>query len=471
MSRAAPLASLPARTPSFSFATATTGQGRRRDADNGTPVLMGKSEARRGGEDLQRGLGHPSSAAVPPIVHEVLRSSGEPLDAATRGFMQPRFRHDFTRVRVHTDERAAQSAAMVNAEAYTVGRHIVFGENRFSPATRAGRGLLAHELAHTVQQREVRDEASQFPITSPNDATEAEAQHLAESAAAGRAALPAACPARLARATRSFLLTFDDGPDGVNKLGGGQNRTEQVLDALCDKGVQAGFFVQTAAKNKGTPTRGSSSIGEKLITRMNADGHKVGIHTGGKRDHEPHPKAFAAGRLAGELTSAKAAIKKLTGKTPTMVRPPFGSSNKGVRAAYKTLGLTNVLWDIDGDKKATTLKDIQTNITAGLKAIIARGWTGTTPLTPTIVALFHDIRANTAKNVGAIIDFIKSETSALTNGKDTASFPSISCKAASTGLNSDLPPDSPGDYNLPSGNDSTRVAGGETDENAEGEIA
>ncbi|HEX8489434.1 MAG TPA: DUF4157 domain-containing protein [Chthoniobacterales bacterium] len=468
MSKTVARTNLPVTTPSFSFTRATPAQGRRQDAHDGTPVLTGNS----GGRNRQRGLGNPlSSAAVPPIVHEVLRSSGEPLDAATRAFMEPRFAHDFTRVRVHTNKKAAQSAAAVNAEAYTVGRHIVFGENRLSSATPAGRGLLAHELAHTVQQRSVRDEPSQFPVTSPNDATEAEAHHIAESAGAGRPALPAAQTARLARATRPFFLTFDDGPDGVNKLGGGQNMTEQVLDALCDKGVQAGFFVQTAAENKGTPTRGSSSIGEKLITRINADGHKVGIHTGGKRDHEPHPKAFTAGRLAGELTSAKAAIKKLTGKTPTMVRPPFGTSTKDVRAVYKTLGLSNVLWDIDGDRKATTLKDIQANITTDLKAIIARGWTGTTPLTPTIVALFHDIRANTAKNVGAIIDFIKSETSALTKGKDTASFPSISCKPPSTELDSEFPPYGPGDYYLPPTNDNTRGAGEEMEESSKERMA
>lgn len=89
---------------------------------------------------------------APLIVHEVLRSPGEPLDAKTRGLMEPRFAHDFGHVRVHTDARAAQSARAVNALAYTAGRDIVFGQSRYSPATRAGRQLMAHELAHTVQQ-------------------------------------------------------------------------------------------------------------------------------------------------------------------------------------------------------------------------------------------------------------------------------------------------------------------------------
>ena len=67
---------------------------------------------------------------VPPIVHEVLRSPGQPLDAATHAFMAPRFGHDFSSVRVHTDAKAVESARAVNALAYTVGaRHCVFGSS------------------------------------------------------------------------------------------------------------------------------------------------------------------------------------------------------------------------------------------------------------------------------------------------------------------------------------------------------
>jgi len=92
----------------------------------------------------------PSEA--PDIVHDVVSSGGSPLDAATRAFMEPRFGHDFSRVRVHTDARAAQSASAVNARAYTVGNDIVFGGGAFAPHSQSGRSLLAHELAHTLQQ-------------------------------------------------------------------------------------------------------------------------------------------------------------------------------------------------------------------------------------------------------------------------------------------------------------------------------
>jgi hypothetical protein len=93
-----------------------------------------------------------SPETVPPIVYETLRSSGQALDSDTRSFMEERFDRDFGDVRLHTDGRAMESARAVNALAYTVGRHIVFGRNQYSPHTPTGQRLLAHELTHVVQQ-------------------------------------------------------------------------------------------------------------------------------------------------------------------------------------------------------------------------------------------------------------------------------------------------------------------------------
>ena len=86
------------------------------------------------------------------VVHEVLRSAGQPLDSATRTFMEPRFGHHFSHVRVHTDAKAAESARQLNALAYTVGRDVVFAAEQYAPHTTSGRHLLAHELTHTIQQ-------------------------------------------------------------------------------------------------------------------------------------------------------------------------------------------------------------------------------------------------------------------------------------------------------------------------------
>jgi len=82
----------------------------------------------------------------------VLRSPGRPLDPATRAFMEPRFGHDFSRVRVHTDARAAESARAVNALAYTMGHDVVFDGGRYGTGTIKERQLMVHELTHVVQQ-------------------------------------------------------------------------------------------------------------------------------------------------------------------------------------------------------------------------------------------------------------------------------------------------------------------------------
>jgi|GEM_PF-1801608 hypothetical protein len=79
-------------------------------------------------------------------------SHGQPLDAATRAYMEPRLGHDFGHVRVHTDEQAAQAASDYQARAYTVGSDVVFGAQEYAPGTSAGQRLLAHELTHVVQQ-------------------------------------------------------------------------------------------------------------------------------------------------------------------------------------------------------------------------------------------------------------------------------------------------------------------------------
>ena len=124
---------------------------------------------------------------APPIVHTALRSPGRPLESSTRTLMESRFNHDFSRVRVHTNVEAAESARSINALAYTVGQQIVFARGQYEPSTTAGRRLLSHELTHTIQQSAVAStpNTSRLTINPHDDAHEREAEQSASGFALG----------------------------------------------------------------------------------------------------------------------------------------------------------------------------------------------------------------------------------------------------------------------------------------------
>lgn len=138
-----------------------------------------------------------SDILAPRVVSEVIDSPGRPLDAGTQRFFKQTLGHDFSRVRVHTDHTAADSARAVNAYAYTVGQDVVFGAGQYAPESEFGCYLLAHELAHTMQQRslDLRSSARQLPINSPGDAYEHEADAFAASALQRAARKPASSSA------------------------------------------------------------------------------------------------------------------------------------------------------------------------------------------------------------------------------------------------------------------------------------
>jgi hypothetical protein len=119
------------------------------------PLQLGRKCTAYGEEDaIHRKAAAPHAAGgdVPALVHDVLRAPGKPLDPITRAFFEPRLGRDLGNVRVSADAAAARSAAAVGARAYTVGRRIAFAAGEYVPGTSSGRSLLAHELAHVVQQ-------------------------------------------------------------------------------------------------------------------------------------------------------------------------------------------------------------------------------------------------------------------------------------------------------------------------------
>jgi uncharacterized protein DUF4157 len=126
-----------------------------------------QAKAATGGATAATQSSHPQLATI--------TGSGKPISESARSFMEPRFGRDFSHVRVHTGARAAESAQSFNAQAYTVGRDIVFGNGYYQPETAGGRRLLAHELTHVVQQQSGASAAVQRQ-TIPEDFTEIEAQ-------------------------------------------------------------------------------------------------------------------------------------------------------------------------------------------------------------------------------------------------------------------------------------------------------
>jgi len=203
------------------------------------------------GRQIQRKQASAAPPAKSPAVQQVLSSPGQPLDSRAIAFMEPRFGRDFSRVRVHTDSNAASSARELNAQAYTVGEHVVFASGRYAPATQAGRSLLAHELTHVAQQQNgFRTETG-----SAADLAEQEAlanEHRIES---GMPLGFSARPARLARKDESTVtVQAPQGPPGCTleqhqKIEPAVRMAIQWLDASIKK---LSTFISQPEQNQAT---------------------------------------------------------------------------------------------------------------------------------------------------------------------------------------------------------------------------
>lgn len=126
-----------------------------------------------------KAVGEAAPFSVPPVVREVLNSPGQPLDPQTLALMESRFGHDFSRVRVHAEASAAESAQAINALAYTVGSRIVFAGGKYAPLMVEGRRLLAHELAHVIQQSRNMPAHPSLEMSPPDGRAEVEADRAA----------------------------------------------------------------------------------------------------------------------------------------------------------------------------------------------------------------------------------------------------------------------------------------------------
>ncbi len=254
----------------------------RKCACGGTAGPRGECETCRQ-KKLQRRSQSPPAQSLhseaPPIVHEVLRSSGQPLDAASRNFFTPRFGHDFSHVRVHTDGRAAESASAVDALAYTVGPDVVFGQGQYRPHTAGGRSILAHELTHVVQQGNApKDISAPLEVGTAGDVYERDADATAHLLASDTPlqrprSIPSSAVQRLQRQTKQdthaglFELTKHD------RLGGPTFAPQAQYDVKIEflpydivDCTEVALTQDSVAKIRGTPAFSSAADRARALT-------------------------------------------------------------------------------------------------------------------------------------------------------------------------------------------------------------
>ena len=208
-------------------------------------------------EEEERHIQRKLAGAGPPAkssgVQQVLSSPGQPLDPGALAFMEPRFGRDFSRVRVHTDSNAASSARELNAQAYTVGEHVVFASGRYAPSTKGGRSLLAHELTHVVQQQNgLRAETGSVADLAEQEALANEGRILS-----GTPLGFSARPVRLARkdeSTSTVTVQAPQGPPGCtidqhNKIEPAVRMAIQWLDTSIKK---LSSFISQPGQNQAT---------------------------------------------------------------------------------------------------------------------------------------------------------------------------------------------------------------------------
>lgn len=193
--------------------------------------------------------------AVPRSVNQTLQAPGQPLDTATRSFMEARFGRDFSGVRVHADSQAANSARALNAQAYTLGKDIAFGRGQYEPGTSSGKALLVHELTHVVQQEQTGHTSSlstNLQVGDPSDPAERHAERMSRSVAEQKTAPSPLESTRLrdSRLTLRRKLVVNPG-DTVPTAGGGapQKLTAAVQGLLDNTCASGGFKVDAGSGN------------------------------------------------------------------------------------------------------------------------------------------------------------------------------------------------------------------------------
>ncbi|MDP9191986.1 MAG: DUF4157 domain-containing protein [Acidobacteriota bacterium] len=187
-------------------------------------------------------------------VRGALQTSGRPLDADLRHVMENRFHHDFSRVRVHADEPAAEASRAVAATAFTFGNDIVFGKDRYSPKSLVGQNLLAHELVHVTQQSgRVPRPLSALRLGAINDEHEKHAVDVANSSvipAIGEQLRVQPCIQRQVEPAQSSdqVISQNDDRDKYQCLGDLMESENWRYEATIDEFIDEQFSSETLGR-------------------------------------------------------------------------------------------------------------------------------------------------------------------------------------------------------------------------------
>ncbi len=324
----------------------------------------------------RKGAGPAAPSEAPPVVHEVLRSPGHPLDRNTRQFFDSRFGYDFSRVRVHTDARAAQSASAVQALAYTVGNDVVFGHGQYAPATTTGRALLAHELCHTIQTGEGTSRSAALSVSSPDHPLEVEAAHTANKLNAGGTqpgTLTSSATPRLFRQVQPppppvgnpgapRRIVFLDS-DVLSQIAGGNKAAAEALQAMRSGGADIRIARPTFNETqRGLPQQAAARrlIVEQLGIKIDEGGGLAGrmstYETYGSKgvmvQTKDLPMIAAAKAAGGELWSFDGGVKASVKQLGVSLSPESSIASLtrplDVRAGLDNVGLNEFSIATDG---------------------------------------------------------------------------------------------------------------------------
>jgi hypothetical protein len=284
-----------------------------------------------------------SGAAAQPtaasLVRKVVHSPGQPLDATTRAVMEPQVGYDLSRVRVHTDQQAADSARAVGAHAYTTGTHVAFAAGQYAPATVRGQQMLAHELTHVAQQ--ARGPVSSTPVgaglsvSDPGDRFEQSAR----------------------RAGTEATLQANDGPRGdasqaVAPLPEQANGESRVIQRFNDSSPDSNYTERTTKA-----TEAGASAG---VTSANAGVASAVIAGAGL--------AVSLGSLLVSIRAANLAERQTqAAEDPPVAEPTTGGITSNHVELPEVKGVSTLQPQSTGTSKTKTTKPGKVDLNADLK--------------------------------------------------------------------------------------------------------